>query len=236
MCASPPVTGSLLHAGHTQSLGISCHPSHSASSCRPYIERAQTLLCAPSDVLPPWRFQAAFSTARTGSADTHERVSRSCEKRKHWPHRTDEEMRRGAAKVKSFHWLLLPSLRHLSMISQSSVSSLWVAKGNMSLCPPSLVGSCLPIPMARGSGLGYCHPPYVCQGIASWEWHGRKIDAKCYSTIKTALLCWLGTGHTAVHDRIHLRGWFHLSFRCSSSFNMQILSFGVVWGRENQVS
>lgn len=145
--ASPPVTGSLLHAEHTQSLGISCHPSHSASSCRPYIERPQTLLCAPSDVLPPWHFRAAFSTACTGSADTHERVSRSCERRKHRPHCTDEEMRHGAAKVKSFHWLLLPSLRHLSMISQSLVSSLWVANGSMSLCPRRLLP---PYPYGQG--------------------------------------------------------------------------------------
>lgn len=107
--------------------------------------------CSLHDVLPPQHCCPALTPARTGSADANEHISPSYGRRKHQPHCRDEEMRHTAVKVRRFHLLLVPSLRHLSMVSQSSVSPFAGRKGK---CVPGV----LLVPRARELGLRLLPP------------------------------------------------------------------------------
>jgi len=112
------------------------------------------LQCSLHDVLPLRCCCPALSPSHIGSADTNEHISRSYERKKHEPHCRDKEMRHIAVKVKSFHLLLVPSLRHLSMVSQISVTPFAGGKGQ---CGSG--GVLPPRPQGQGAGLGYLNPP-----------------------------------------------------------------------------
>lgn len=133
-----------------------------------------------------------------GSADANERISCSYERRKHQPHCRDEEMRHIAVKVKSFHLLLVPSLRLINMVSELGVT---FCRWQRAVC---LWWS--PVPQGQGAGLDYFHPPWE-HWLIRINHTLRKIVAKCHSTTKITLLCWPGVACMAVHNGICLHGW-----------------------------
>lgn len=136
---------------------MSCR-AHTATQCFSILvpqqtgtERLQMLLCSLHDVsfpaLPsPHHTRAPQSLLNTFHVLQEEEASR------------DEEMRHRALKVKSFHLLWVPSLRHLCRFSELSITS---AGGTGQGVPAGLLPR---VPRARE--LGLADPP-LHKGIVS---------------------------------------------------------------------